>query len=220
MVYSNNALFALEYKPLTAPFIRMKPKVDGQVFEVHVPKLEDSQHDLFTLCEFCQVILDECTREVQSNPIDGVHDEEVLGKVLNAVFVRALPRVERAIWDTLPNYANIEEWSLENWHERVRDWLMTKYTIQDYHAVAQQLRNWRKPRNVSIFDNQNYMMKINLAIAFMTADVAPLNEAEFKQSFFSCHPDGWKNEFLLHNDVDNATLADISSFMRKKAEMA
>ena len=169
MVYSNNALFALEYKPLKTPFIQMKPKDEGQIFEVHVPTLDDNQHDHFTPYEFCQVILDECNGEVQSNPINGMDEEEVLGKVLNTVFVCSLPYVEHAGWDSLPNYAEIEVWSLENWHKKVGDWLMTKYTIQDYHTIAKQLHNWRRPCNVLILDNQNYMMKINLAIAFMTA---------------------------------------------------
>ena len=62
-------------------------------------------------------VLDEVKREVEG----ADQDEEMVGRVLHKAWTRTLPSIELALWDTLPNYEDMHELSVENWKNKVHD---------------------------------------------------------------------------------------------------
>ncbi|CAJ1938122.1 unnamed protein product [Cylindrotheca closterium] len=92
---------------------------------------------------------------------------------------------------------DMDEESVENWKNKVQDWILTKCTEEDAAAVLYQLRTWRKPRSATIMDNQMYMKKVNSAIPYMSETLDPLDEAELKRvGFLQCSPQALEGRLL------------------------
>lgn len=169
MLLSNEALYSFEYTELQSESKKFKVKIGNITYEVTVPALIKDSYALSQYVETAKIILDDCTREVQNNPPPTRNNQpRVTGELVQAVWVRALHVSERPFWDNISDIQDLDPWSVDNWKAKVREWLLTKFTIQDYEAVAQQLRNWRKPRKVKVVQNMNYMLTINKDIAFFT----------------------------------------------------
>ncbi|CAJ1953575.1 unnamed protein product [Cylindrotheca closterium] len=205
----------MQYEPIEGENLRVKVDIDHSTFSVYLKKLDITQMSLHKCVDFAQTLLDDVTLEV------GRNDDELLGRALNKFWSKALPPLERQVWEALPNYMDMDEESVENWKNKVRDWILTKCTEEDAAAVLNQLRTWRKPRSATIMDNQMYMKKVNSAIPYMSEALDPFDKEEFKRVFFNAHPKPWKDAFLeINGTLDNHSVASITSYMQRKARQA
>lgn len=211
--------FPTEYDPIQAGKVKIKINIDHHEFTLYIKMVDDEPNmGLHKYLEFISHIFEECTRESES----AEAGEEILGRLLHKTWARCLPSIELAVWNNLPDYNGVPEFSMENWQFKIRDWIGHKCTTRETAAVLQQLRTWKKPKNVSVLANQLYMMKVNNSIEFMPVSEgqAPLTEAQFKEAFFACHPYQWQQSFREHNEPSEVDIGRIASFMRLKAQNA
>jgi hypothetical protein len=207
------------YEPIEGESMKHKITIDDETFTVYNQKLDINQMSLHKCLQHVVNVKDNVMREVKGYPAD------VQGEVLNKAFVYTLPLMERALWDNFPTYMDpegneLDELSLECWERKVRDWILTKSGEEDAEAVLQQLRNWRKPRNVTIIENQNYMRMVNSFIPLMSDRLLAMNEDDFKIAFYNSHPPTWRRAFEENRSQYTSNIGTIAAYMRRKAQQA
>ncbi|CAJ1952149.1 unnamed protein product [Cylindrotheca closterium] len=122
---SDYHVFPMQYEPIEGENLRVKVDIDHSTFSVYLKKLDITQMSLHKCVDFAKTLLDDVTLKV------GQNNDELLGRALNKFWSKALPSLERQVWEALPNYMDMDEESVENWKNKVRNWILTKCTEED-----------------------------------------------------------------------------------------
>ena len=214
---TNNQVVPYAYEPPPGEPLKHKSYVAPHTFTLYLQQLNIKNMELYQCLQHILNVQDAVKRETKDET------DETIGTVLNEAFAWTLTQTDRGQWDELEDYVDEDGNDLnpvENWQNKARDWIQTKFGEEEAHSVRVQLESWKKPRHVSIIENLQYMRMVNSFIPFISEHTKPLDDDQFKQAFFNSHPDKWKSDFRLHKSVPDTSIEDMATHMQMRADLA
>ena len=191
-------VFPYTYNPLKFSKKTIKQTIDGHTF--YHTQIDPEPGELYELSK-CIYLIQEIVEQCEKTALQvlGEINEEnqaTFAKLHFNSMVYSLTSLERQTWNSLPDNMEMERFSIENFHDKAYNWILTKCGRDSAASVLQQLCTWKKPRDVTVRHNYYYMNKVNNTIPFMSSTIEQLDPRELKQCFFAAPPKPWKDAFV------------------------
>ena len=189
---------------------KFKCTVEEETYTLYLNRLTWSEaQEFWRVLTHVVNFIDELNSEVGE-------DSKEWGPVANKIFPKTLQGMDRQLFLQSESHNTRERLTKKNFIDKVKAWVETKCTSEDTSLLLQQLRNWTKPRNVPVVCNLTWMLQVNRFIELMPGDFSPLSNKEMDRAIFYAHPQAWRDDFLLYNELEESPRPKVVSFMKRR----
>ena len=183
----------------------LKWKIGTQAHEIYISPL--TTLNLTELMEHCQ--------DIRNKVFTEVPQENQRALSLFKIFPRSLSGTLKPVWNAAAENRTFPNPTMEEFDVSLRSFIASYITPEDRHELLRQLRNARKPHDITVQDFYYRLREINDYIIWMPGDELPLNENEIKQTFFDAMPPGWRNRYIdAGKSVIHESVQDIMCYFR------
>eukprot|EP00543_Licmophora_paradoxa_P007499 CAMPEP_0202452314 /NCGR_PEP_ID=MMETSP1360-20130828/10554_1 /ASSEMBLY_ACC=CAM_ASM_000848 /TAXON_ID=515479 /ORGANISM="Licmophora paradoxa, Strain CCMP2313" /LENGTH=242 /DNA_ID=CAMNT_0049071101 /DNA_START=226 /DNA_END=951 /DNA_ORIENTATION=+ len=126
-----------------------------------------------------------------------VTTEAHLGPSLYKVFPRTIEGPLPSVWQTIVDErgVGVQHQTEENFDEDIKSFIQEHCPEQCRYQLVQQLRAFKKPRDLPVLDFSYRLQELNSWVEWMPGNEEPLNPTQLKQAFYNAMPSTWKERY-------------------------